>query len=80
MLMTRREHLTEGGLEKLVAIKASINKGLPDELKTIFPNVISTPRPLINNQKIPDPNWLAGFVSVNCIKFYYMINSSILIN
>jgi hypothetical protein len=34
--MNRKEHLTPEGLKKILAIKASMNKGLPDELKSIF--------------------------------------------
>ena len=35
-LMERKEDLTKQGLYKLVAIKASINWGLSDELKAAF--------------------------------------------
>ena len=31
-----KEHLTIEGIKKLVAIKASMNNGLSDELKTFF--------------------------------------------
>ncbi len=42
-----KEHLTMDGLEKIVAIKASINKGLSDELKAAFPHVIPVKRPIV---------------------------------
>jgi len=40
VLFNNKEHLTMEGLEKLIAIKASINRGLSEELKAAFPNVI----------------------------------------
>jgi hypothetical protein len=42
-----KEHLTEAGLAKMVAIKASMNQGLSEELKTAFPDVLPVPRPSI---------------------------------
>ena len=39
-LMSRKEHLTIEGLHKIVAIKASLNLGLSEELKVAFTNVI----------------------------------------
>lgn len=62
-LVSNKEHLTREGLEKIVAIKASINRGLPNKLLEAFPNVTPWPRDLVTNKKILDPNWLAGFVS-----------------
>jgi len=40
-----QEHLTEEGLNKLVGIKASLNLGLPLNLKEAFPKVVSLNRP-----------------------------------
>lgn len=51
------------GLEKIVAIKASNNLGLSNQLKEAFPNVIPVPRPLVIDQQISDPNWIAGFTN-----------------
>lgn len=62
-LIKHKKHLTPEGLQELVNIKASMNEGLSDELKTSFPDTIPVPRPLIRNQEIQDPNWLAGFTS-----------------
>ena len=49
--------------KKIVAIKASINQGLSQKLKLAFPDVVPVVRPLVENPRIPDPNWLAGFTS-----------------
>ena len=43
-----KEHLTKDGVEKIVGIKASINKGISEELKAAFPNVIPVKRPLVS--------------------------------
>jgi hypothetical protein len=64
--MKRKEHLTKEGLERIVAIKASINLGLSDELKAAFSDIVPVNRPLVTNQDIPDPMWIAGFASGEC--------------
>lgn len=38
-LIKDKDHLTIEGLNKIVSIKASINKGMPDDLKSAFPNI-----------------------------------------
>jgi hypothetical protein len=48
--------LTIEGFKKLLAIKASMNNGLSDQLKVAFSGVTSVERPLVPNQGIPDPN------------------------
>jgi len=55
-LMEQKEHLTSEGLAKIVALKISMNLGLSEELKTAFPDVLPVPRPIVENQEIPDPN------------------------
>ena len=62
-LINNKEHLSINGLKKIVAIKASLNLGLSDELKTAFPKIKPIKRPIIKSNKIQDPNWLAGFSS-----------------
>jgi len=62
-LMKQKEHLTEAGLAKIVAIKASMNRGLSEELKVAFPKIIPIARPLVQNLPIPNPQWVAGFAS-----------------
>jgi len=45
-----------------VAIKASMNNGLSEELKAAFPNTIPVQRPKVMGGVIKDPRWVAGFV------------------
>jgi len=63
-LMNRKEHLTKEGLNKIIAIKSSMNKGLmqaTNELKVAFPNINTIVRPSVLDYKIKDSHWLAGF-------------------
>lgn len=74
-LIQNKEHLTPEGLKKIIAIKASLNLGLGDELKTAFPDITPNKRPLISGEKVKDKDWLAGFTSgEGC--FYVSIKKS----
>ena len=69
-LMNQKEHLTIEGIQKIVSIKASMNLGLSEELLVAFPDVKPVLRPSTNENKIEDPNWLAGFISGEGCFFY----------
>ena len=64
MMMQRKEHLTIEGLQKIINIRASINKGLSPLLREAFPNTAATSRPSLplDNTKL-HPQWVAGFTS-----------------
>lgn len=62
-MIISKEHLTEAGLRKIVARKASMNNGLSLALTSTFADVTPVNRPLVLNKKIKDPNWLAGFTA-----------------
>jgi len=51
------------GLQKILSLKTSLNLGLSDTLKTAFSIIVPINRSLIQDQKILDPYWLAGFTS-----------------
>lgn len=56
------------GLTKLINIRATLNKGLPERLNDAFTNVIPVPRPVIpitdlDNNTPGVKHWLAGFAS-----------------
>lgn len=53
-LTQQKEYLNLDGLYKIVAIKASMNRGLSDELKLAFPDVIPVIQPGGDNQKVED--------------------------
>ena len=50
---------------KIIAIRATLNKGLTKELKATvaFPHIIPMQRPSVYNIIIKDPKWMAGFTS-----------------
>lgn len=60
-LMNRGEHLTVEGLQKIVSIRASMNKGLTAVLTEAFPNITPVERPLVELPETIDPEWLVGF-------------------
>jgi len=60
-LILNKEHLTTDGLHKIVAIRASINWSITDQLKGYFPGIVPVLRPPVQILIIPDPYWLAGF-------------------
>lgn len=61
--IVKKEHLSEEGLLTIVNLKASINKGLSAQLKTVFPQSKPHPRPTIVNPIVPHSQWIAGFTS-----------------
>jgi LAGLIDADG endonuclease len=62
-LMNKGAHLTIDGLQQIINIKASMNLGLSDILKSEFNNFNPVERPLIITHKVVDPFWVSGFVS-----------------
>lgn len=69
-LIEKGEHLTVDGplLKKIVcrtfaraSIKASLNKGLSDNLNVAFPGTVPVLIPKVEDRKISDLHWLAGF-------------------
>jgi hypothetical protein len=47
MMMQRGEHLTAEGLQKIISIRASLNRGLTPLLLEAFPNTVALVRPLL---------------------------------
>lgn len=60
-IINHKDHLTIDGVQKIVNLKSSLNLGLTDNLKTLFPNTTATSRFKVSFEGIPDPNWLSGF-------------------
>ena len=63
MLIIQGEHLKEVGLQSIINIRASLNLGLSEVLKTAFPNTIPIIRPLVPKAEIPHHEWMAGFIT-----------------
>ena len=62
-IIQRGEHLTKEGLYKIITLKASMNLGLTEKLQSEFKNIKPVERPLVVDENIQDPHWLAGFTS-----------------
>lgn len=61
-LMTEGKHLTLEGLNRIVSIKTTLNGGeISDNLRLAFLNLEPALAPKIDNRKIKDLHWLAGF-------------------
>jgi len=65
LIMKSGEHLSMKGLQAIVNIRASINLGLSEDLKTAFPDTVPVLRPIMdkNDRIIPHPEWVAGFTT-----------------
>jgi len=70
--MENKAHLTIEGINQIINIKAAMNLGLSELLKSEFKDFILTPlwdRPIIQTEIIPDPYWITGFVDGDfCLK------------
>ena len=64
-IIKNKEHLTKEGLRKILAIKASMNRGLNPEVKAAYTDIVPVIRPAVTDKKIEDFNgeWIAGFTS-----------------
>jgi len=75
--MLNKEHLTPEGLEQIVAIKASLNLGLPDKIKQAFSSVIPVQRPTTSKPVvIPHAKWMQGFTTGEGCFFVNIFKSS----
>lgn len=64
--MKAKKHLTVEGLNEIVQMKARLNWGLSDELKTAFAETFSTTsiiKRILNKEPVPNGIWMAGFTS-----------------
>lgn len=57
------EHLTEQGIAKLIEYKSTLNKGLSEKLRNSFSEINSLEKAEFIFDGIPNPYWIAGFVS-----------------
>lgn len=65
-IMKAKKHLTVEGLNEIVQMKAQLNWGLSDELKTAFAETFSTTsriKRILNKEPVPNGMWMAGFTS-----------------
>lgn len=75
LMMKEKKHLTQEGWDRVLALRASSNKGLSDELKVAFPTVVPAGRQVVQQDNI-NPYWLSGFVSGDGCFFVSVYSSS----
>lgn len=75
-LLNEKAQSSSEGLQKIINIRASMNKGLSELLKESFPNTVPVTRPLINTELINHPNWLVGFVDGEGCFYVKITNNS----
>jgi hypothetical protein len=57
--MNKGAHLTINGLQQVINIRASMNTGLSEIIKSEFSNTINpVKRGIIQSNIIPDPHWI----------------------
>lgn len=73
LLMDKKQHLTEKGLQEIINIKAALNNGVSEELLAEFPNTTPVFRPLVELPAVQDikPHWLPGFTAGDGCFFVY---------
>ena len=57
-----KQHLTVEGFNKILAIRASMNKGLPAKLLEKFPYIKGKEIPVVVTPESLNPYWVAGFM------------------
>lgn len=62
--MSKKEHLSNSGLTKIISLKASLNLGLNGWVADLFANVEPAIRPEIKVLRVEDlsPYWVSGFI------------------
>ena len=73
ILTGKKQHLTSKGLQEIINIKASMNKGVSEELLAEFPDTTPVFRPLVETPEAINinPYWLAGFTAGDGCFFVY---------
>ena len=75
LLCSKKEHLNKEGLRKIVALRASMNKGLTEVLKKEFTDIIPENRPIVDKPLCLDPNWVSGFIAAEGCFYVYLSES-----
>ncbi len=69
-LISKKEHLNKEGLIEILKLKASLNRGLPENFEDFFSKIEKIVRPNVCLPSIIDYNWLAGFFFRRRFFFY----------
>ena len=55
-IIKKKEHLTKEGFRKIIAIRASMNRGLSQKLEVAFPDYVPVKRPIVELPQTIDPH------------------------
>jgi len=79
-LIKTKAHLNKQGFNKILSIRAALNRGLSDELSLSFPYIEALAlqkKPLVQNTDSMNPYWIAGLASGDGCFFISLRNSLI---
>ena len=62
-IILNKEHSTEEGFTKILALYASINTGVSKKVSTLYPNIVPATKPEAFLPDSLNPQWVSGFVS-----------------
>lgn len=73
-MMRDKLHLTDKGLQEIINIKASMNRGVSELILAEFPDTSPVVRPIVKVPLVSDirPHWLVGFTSGDGCFFTYV--------
>jgi len=80
LIMARKEHLTKDNFDKILSLRANLNLGMSEKLRSYFPNIVPVIRPEVSLRKISSPQWLTGFIDgegcffINVQKYNYKLD------
>lgn len=61
-IKVNNRRLSLENFQRILSLRANLNKGWSEKLQNAFPNILPVPRPVFTLQEIPDPQWLTGFI------------------
>jgi hypothetical protein len=62
-IILNKDHLTKSGFSTILAIYASINRGVSKKVLKYYPDIIPINKPVINLPDSLNPQWVSGFVA-----------------
>lgn len=80
-IMVNKGHLNSRRFKDILSLRANLNLGMSDVLKTAFPDIVAVDRPEVPLRAIYAPYWLTGFIDgegcfyINIQKYSFKTNN-----